>query len=308
MAKKTTKKTSVPSVPKKKISVPSVPLNQALMEACSSATKNSKYLDYNTKVRSMSIQCYCPPERWGALLKEAYRYAYIYHDKDVNDDGTLKTPHYHIVVRFSSPRYRSAVEKMFDLEGLTEDTTVNFQKVKSLGSVFAYLTHRSASSVHKYQYDENAVVSNDISYFTTIAERVSSEADMDIGDYSLNTTFLEDLTADDFSLYKMCLRYGRDYMKNYRIYQMLRYDLINAEEQAKEDEIRRVETIELASTIESADNGFVIDDADVIGKYIADNIIKNKACDYGTASRQLENFLVDIRKAVAKYIDMESIR
>lgn len=308
MAKKTTKKSSVPRVPNEKSSVPSVPKNVALQEAVPNFPTNSNYLDNSKKVRSMSIQCYCPPERWGTLLKEAYRYAYIYHDKDVNDDGTFKTPHYHIVVRFTSPRYRSAVEKMFDLDGLTEDTTVNFQKVNSLGSVFAYLTHRTASSVHKYQYDENAVVSNDISYFTTISERVSSEADKGIGDYSLNTTFLEDLTADDFSLQKMCLRYGRDYMKNYRTYQMLRYDLINAEEQAKEDEKSRAEMLELASTIESADNGVVIDDADVIGRYIADNIIKNKACDYGTASRQLENFLVDIRKAVVKYIDMETIR
>ena len=97
---------------------------------------NDYFLDEYTKVRRMSLQLYCPPERWGAVLFSAQHYAYVYHDKDTNDDGTLKTPHYHLLLVFENARYRNGVHKLFDLNEC-DDTTINFQKMVNTQQAFS---------------------------------------------------------------------------------------------------------------------------------------------------------------------------
>ena len=81
------------------------------------------------------------------------KYAWIIHDKDVKEDGTLKDPHVHCYVKLESPREFNQVAKWFDVEP---------QYINKLKSKFKnclqYLTH--ANDKTKYQYSEDDVQSN----------------------------------------------------------------------------------------------------------------------------------------------------
>ena len=85
--------------------------------------------------------------------KSIKNYAYILHDKDVNEDGTPKNPHYHIMLRLIDSYDTKYIAGWF---GVAE----NFVgKVKSRwADALAYLTHEN--SPEKYQYDEDEVISD----------------------------------------------------------------------------------------------------------------------------------------------------
>ena len=50
------------------------------------------------------------------FVRQNYSYAAILHDKDLDDNGELKKPHFHVVIRFSNPRYFSSVVKELNIE------------------------------------------------------------------------------------------------------------------------------------------------------------------------------------------------
>lgn len=81
------------------------------------------------------------------------KYAIILHDKDVLEDGTLKKPHYHMVLHFGVA---------FDVRNLTIwfDIHINYiNKIKGRWhNVLRYLTHDNAKE--KYQYSKDDILSN----------------------------------------------------------------------------------------------------------------------------------------------------
>lgn len=79
-------------------------------------------------------------------IKENYsKYAFIKHDKDLLDDGTLKKEHYHIVITFSNYRWRNAIATELGI-------TINYlEKIRNLENALKYLIHYNNSN--KYQYD-----------------------------------------------------------------------------------------------------------------------------------------------------------
>lgn len=80
-------------------------------------------------------------------------YAYILHDKDEKDDGTLKAPHWHILLRFKDSVPTDSICSWF---GIT-DNYIN--KIRGrFGDALAYLTHKNAPD--KYQYLDEEVKSN----------------------------------------------------------------------------------------------------------------------------------------------------
>lgn len=82
-------------------------------------------------------------------------YAYILHDKDKKEDGTVKPPHYHIMVRFTDAYKLKTIMGIFD--NLIPEQY--FEGIKGRwGDALAYLTHSNAPK--KHQYDPAAVVSN----------------------------------------------------------------------------------------------------------------------------------------------------
>lgn len=76
-------------------------------------------------------------------------YAYILHDKDEKDDGTLKAPHWHILLRFKDSVPTDSICSWF---GIT-DNYIN--KIRGrFGDALAYLTHKNAPDKHQYLDEE----------------------------------------------------------------------------------------------------------------------------------------------------------
>lgn len=81
-----------------------------------------------------------------------YKCAYILHDKDCDEYGELKKPHWHVVFTLengASPRYSSAIAKELEIEE-------NYvQCCKKVDSALKYLIH--IDNPEKYQYDVDEV-------------------------------------------------------------------------------------------------------------------------------------------------------
>lgn len=78
-------------------------------------------------------------------------WAYILHDKDTDDNGVLKKPHFHWVGR-ATPRCLSVVAGFL---GLPEN---NIEVVKNFDNMVCYLIH--LNDIDKYQYSPDDVESN----------------------------------------------------------------------------------------------------------------------------------------------------
>ena len=81
------------------------------------------------------------------------KYAFILHDKDKNENGELKAPHYHILLHFKYTVNTDYVLKWFNIK----ENYINKIKSQFYNAVL-YLTHDNAPE--KYQYDENEITSN----------------------------------------------------------------------------------------------------------------------------------------------------
>ena len=87
------------------------------------------------------------------------KYAYIMHDKDRNEDTTLKNRHFHIVIQTENPVPLLVVAKRFDI-------LPNFVEIPkgrdAFGDCCEYLTHEAQSEEEKgkYRYSDEEVKSN----------------------------------------------------------------------------------------------------------------------------------------------------
>lgn len=81
------------------------------------------------------------------------KYLYILHDKDVQEDGTPKNPHYHVYLHFTNSRDFDFVAKWFDLA----PSFVNRIKGR-FGDAIEYAQHINAPD--KYQYPDSEVTAN----------------------------------------------------------------------------------------------------------------------------------------------------
>lgn len=83
------------------------------------------------------------------------QYAYVYHDKDKNSDGTDKVPHYHFFGKRSSPITQQTLRRF----AATTSQNVLFQNLKSTEHAFlAYFTHDECTD--KVPYDIADIVAN----------------------------------------------------------------------------------------------------------------------------------------------------
>lgn len=83
-------------------------------------------------------------------------YAFILHDKDVNENGVIEPPHYHIYLNFGKSSVSfDVVAKWFQLE----PQYVGKVKGRRL-DVLLYLIHGNDSQQHKHQYSPSEVYAN----------------------------------------------------------------------------------------------------------------------------------------------------
>lgn len=92
------------------------------------------------------------PENWKETLQETGLQIAIspLHNKDLNQDGEEKKPHYHIVLFFQGPTTYSRVEKITKLI----NGTIPKRVISPIGMI-RYLTHKD--NPEKYQYDEREI-------------------------------------------------------------------------------------------------------------------------------------------------------
>ena len=87
------------------------------------------------------------PEKW----------AYIVHDKDLDDEGAVIKAHVHLMMHFRNPRSIEAIAKRLSDE---PERLESMSKFGSPDSGFAYLVHATENSQEKYQYDSDDVTAN----------------------------------------------------------------------------------------------------------------------------------------------------
>ena len=76
-----------------------------------------------------------------------YEFAWIKHDKDVDEDGVLKKEHIHILVSFSSPRKLSWILSRFK--------QTHVESISSISSYLRYMTHSDLEDSTKYIYPDS---------------------------------------------------------------------------------------------------------------------------------------------------------
>ena len=82
-------------------------------------------------------------------IKNNYEnYAFIIHDKDLNNDGELKKPHTHIVLEFNNARWSSSIAEELGILPNYLQNCNNFEKALD------YLIHFNDDTKYQYSIDE----------------------------------------------------------------------------------------------------------------------------------------------------------
>lgn len=177
-----------------------------------SSTNRPPYVNRSGRSRKFSCITYLDRLRLDLCLmhhsNQIRAYAYAYHDKDVKEDGTLKEPHYHLVIVTYTTCTCSAVRRWFsgfqDDKGL--DITTTSQICSDVFQMYDYLTHNTfeCKQLGKYQYSKDIVKSNDFDYFKG-DERSSYD----------NITLACEMLLHGDSVHDVAKIFGRDFILHY---------------------------------------------------------------------------------------------
>lgn len=84
---------------------------------------------------------------WLGVIKQLQQpFFVILHDKDVNSDGTLKKPHYHVMILFNNPRAEGTIRQI----NLRCGGNGHFEPILSRRGYVRYLCHLDNPEKHKY--------------------------------------------------------------------------------------------------------------------------------------------------------------
>lgn len=104
------------------------------------------------------------PENWIQLLDDMHVRAFVspLHDRDTDDNGELKKPHWHVIVSFDGPVQPLLVESRMSVFNCPKPVAIS-----SLNSYARYLCH--LDNPEKFQYDPSGVQSfGGFDYFEVI--------------------------------------------------------------------------------------------------------------------------------------------
>ena len=172
--------------------------------------------------RNFSLVSYLSREELQIALlahtQQIKQYAFAYHDKDLNEDGTPKEAHFHIVLCLYNATSLSAVRRWFsgyiDNDGKSINTLG--QICNDIFSQYDYLTHNTLECREKgkYQYPQEIVECSDKQYFKANDDFSADNHTLAMNDY-LNGVPLR-------TLYKV---YGRDFIIHYSSIKNLAQDI-----------------------------------------------------------------------------------
>lgn len=131
------------------------------------------------------------------LIQNAFKYAYIIHDKDKTD------VHIHILTSFKGNKSYNAVKKL-----ISGNHNTFVQELIDPQAAYIYLTHED--SPDKALYNEDDIKTNDRDYFK--------------GKQTINPNeeFVHDLLDNNLNMRQMAMKYGRDYIRFYSSYQFFK--------------------------------------------------------------------------------------
>lgn len=161
---------------------------------------------------SFSVVSYADLSELSVLLTSCRHYVYILHDKDVNEDGSTRSPHFHILCTFVQNKSFNSVASLVDS---SQNTFV--QQLQDVGGAFAYLTHQN--NPEKFQYNSDELVSDDLDYWIDRIPEYEEKKNK-------NDEFVDDLLSDDFDVVAMARKYGRDFIKNISKYENFRFRVL----------------------------------------------------------------------------------
>lgn len=97
------------------------------------------------------------PGDWQEILKQTGLPVAIspLHDKDKNADGTVKKPHYHIILAYSGPTSFSVVKKITDK--LNAPAPISLEAIKGY---YRYFTHKDNPEKHQYAEKDIKTLNN----------------------------------------------------------------------------------------------------------------------------------------------------
>lgn len=150
---------------------------------------------------SFRIITYNSEEEFQNLLKYGTKWEYIYHDKDIKEDGTPKEPHWHINIILKEWQTIKGVCKL--IEGNQNSLAIPMNDKRE---AHEYLTHKN--NPDKYQYDEKLIKSS--------AKKLWKETESKIDE---NENFIRIIEDKTLTLREKAIKLGKDYMKNYWKYE-----------------------------------------------------------------------------------------
>lgn len=107
------------------------------------------------------------------VSNDRYAIQYVsvaFHDKDINEFGDKKTPHYHVVIEFEGRmQLKTCFNFICDLF-LCNPNQVSIEKCSDLGAQVRYQIHQDDED--KYHYKESIIFSNNFEKTTFFLEHV----------------------------------------------------------------------------------------------------------------------------------------
>ena len=140
-------------------------------------------------------------------LRQIRVYAYALHDKDVDSNGELKQPHFHLILITYNTCTISAVKRWFngyvDING---DINTFVEKCNDEYAQFDYLSHNTKECIAKgkYLYDKSIVKTNDREYFDAVLK-----SDFD------TVTLATEMLLDGRPVREVGQIFGRDFILRY---------------------------------------------------------------------------------------------
>ena len=165
---------------------------------------------------SFRIITYAREEEFQNLLKYGTKWEYIFHDKDVKEDGTLKEPHWHINIILREWKTIKGVCNL--IEGSQNSLAIPMNDKRD---AHEYLTHKNDPD--KFQYSENLIKSSEKKLWKEIESKTDE-----------NENFIEIVESQAMTLREKAIRLGKDYIKNY-----FKYESFIKEMQEQEADIER---------------------------------------------------------------------
>lgn len=144
------------------------------------------------------------PEGWERQLGDLHvPCAYILHDKDAEEDGTLKKPHYHVIAKYDGVKTLEQVQQDFSFTGISY-----IEPVKTFRAMCRYLCHLDEEGKHQYPVDDVRCVSGmspDFSRKLTKTDELKALQDM--------TQLVEDNDINEFAaLWNYAVKHEPDWL------------------------------------------------------------------------------------------------